>query len=173
MPTAKPSATKTAATKRAAAAKAASTAQKRSTSKAANESAKPKLTPTDDPEVFINEAGVRCDRRGIALFMFNLKQAGEAQERAVLGRLAESPAEVLKVAAMDRGMPIAFRVDAAAKAAPYFDRKMPLAVDGGADPQNPNGPGLPINISNLKGLSDAELAQLKTLLTKAKPSDTA
>lgn len=164
--------TKTAAVKRAASQ--AVVAKKSVTRKAQAriDEAKSKLKPTGTPGVFENEVGVLCDHRGVALAILGLTNHNENRERAVLGKLAETPAEVLKVAAMDREMPMAFRVEAAAKAAPYFDRKMPQAVDGGADPTNPGGPGLPINISDLKGLSTAELAQLKALLTKAQPTGT-
>lgn len=130
-----------------------------------------KLYLTDVPGEYINPVGTRVDHRNCAISILSLgKKLAEERERRILGgKLAETPAEVLKVAAMDRDMPLAFRVDAAAKAAPYFDRKMPQAIDGGANPSDPGGPGLPINISDLKGLSTAELAQLKALLTKAKP----
>lgn len=181
MATTKTPTTKSAAVKRAASKGVA--AKKASATKAAKAAAsseerivpgkytKPKLRPTETPGVFESEMGVRCDHRGVALAILGIRARSEDQEREVLGKLAETPAEVLKVAALDRSLALPFRVDAAAKAAPYFDRKMPQAVDGGADPNNPSGPGLPINISDLKGLSTAELAQLKALLLKAKPSE--
>ena len=55
------------------------------------------------------------------------------------------------------------RIDAAKALAPYMHRKMPIAIEGG-------DPSKPINImdvASLKGLKDAEIKTLLTLLKKA------
>lgn len=127
---------------------------------------KQRLKPTETPGVFENEMGVRTDYRGLALAILNIRTHSEDQERSVLGRLAASPAEVMKVAAMDRSLPLPFRVEAAKSAAPYFDRKMPQALDGGADPANPTGPGLPIRVEDLRKLNNEELALYKACVEK-------
>jgi hypothetical protein len=126
------------------------------------------LRKTDVPGVFRNSAGDLVDSCGVLLGFANLKQRTVEAETLVLGKAAETPAEVLKFAALNPAFPLSFRLEAAKAAAPYYDRRKPFAVDGGEDPANPAGPGLPFaNLADLKGLSDKELAQLHALLSKA------
>lgn len=60
------------------------------------------------------------------------------------------------------GAPLATRLAAAAQAAPYLHRKMPMAIEGG----DPNRPITIVEIAQLKGLKTAELKVLATLLEK-------
>lgn len=124
------------------------------------------LTRTDIPGVYRSPRGATVDHLGVLLGFQALKLRYETHATQVIGHPARSPAEFLKLAAMDPRTPFADRVDAAKAAAPYYDRKMPLAVDGGADPNAPGGPGLPIQVASLKGLSDAELMTMQALLEK-------
>jgi hypothetical protein len=128
-----------------------------------------RLTRTDSPEVFRNAAGDLVDRHGVLLGFGQLKSLTSAAEVAVLGKAAETPAEVLKFAALNPAYPLAFRIEAAKAAAPYYDRKRPVAVDGGEDPDNPSGLGVPLGglLADLKGLSAADLGALHALLSKA------
>ncbi len=119
------------------------------------------------PQVKINADGNAVDENGVLLSFKALRDKHVAHEVTVLGKEAETPAEVLKLAALDRRLPLNMRIDAAKNAAPYYDRKKPVAIDGGADPTKPDGPGLPIGVKNLKGLDDAELTALEALLGKA------
>jgi hypothetical protein len=47
----------------------------------------------------------------------------------VIGERADTPAKLLKRVALDTRLPLHTRIDAANKAAPYFDRKQPLSVE--------------------------------------------
>jgi hypothetical protein len=128
----------------------------------------PLLRRTDVDGVFRNTAGDLVNQHGVLLGFAGVKQQTAAAESLVLGKPAETPAEVLKFAALNPMFPLQVRLDAAKAAAPYYDRRRPFAVDGGEDPANPAGPGLPFgNLADLKGLSNAELATLHTLLSKA------
>lgn len=123
--------------------------------------------------VYLNAQGVECDWRGIALFMIkNVVKDAKAREIEILGHEARDPVDVLRAVAMDRALPLAVRTDAAFKVAAYTNRKQPLAVDGGADPNNPDGPGLPVAL-NLKGLSGAELKAYRAILEKASKAEDA
>ena len=125
------------------------------------------LAPGAIPGVYHNARGEATDAFGVLLSFKDLHLKHVAHEVAIIGKEAETPAEVLKVAALDRRLPLSTRVDAAKAAAPYYDRKKPVSVDGGADPDNPEGPGLPLALKHLSGLDDTELAQLESLLTRA------
>lgn len=127
----------------------------------------PGLRATNKPGVFLNSTGTECDYRGIALALLRASKVSQEQaEIEVLGHIAKDPVDVLKFGALDRSLPLGVRLEFAKGAAPYTNRKMPVAVDGGANPNDPNGPGLPINIADLKGLDAKELASLKALLQK-------
>lgn len=58
-------------------------------------------------------------------------------------------------------MPLGFRYENAKAAAPYLHRKMPIAIE------NADAPFKVLDMSTLKGLSEAELMQLETLMAKA------
>lgn len=88
------------------------------------------LRPTDDPDVFVNAAGSYVDRRGVLLgLQAAVESEIEAAER-ILGKPVETPAEFLKRIALDPILPFGMRMDAAKAAAPYYDMRMPLRVEG-------------------------------------------
>lgn len=115
--------------------------------------------------MYRNRVGTLVDRFGVMLSFAALNARHVEHETQVLGKEAETPAEVLKLAALDRTLPLSTRVDAAKHAAPYYDRKKPVAVDGGEDPET--GKPQPILVKNLRGLSDSELLKLEELVKKA------
>jgi hypothetical protein len=125
-----------------------------------------------EPGIFVNETGQYVDRDGMLLgyrlrVMRLTNKAVEAEERdrRALGHKPRDVVEVLQSLAMDSQGDDEIRIKAATAAAPYVRRKMPIGIDGGAD-------GAPINMAvtmdNLKGLSAAELTNLRKLLEKAK-----
>ena len=87
------------------------------------------LTPTDTDGVYRNSDGRLVDHLGILL---NLREAKETEDEAsirIIGEIADSPAKVLRRIALDSTLPLPLRMDAAKHAAPYFDRKTPIAVE--------------------------------------------
>ena len=164
--------TKTAAVK-AAASKAKATQKRKASADQPRTGSSLRPHPTKDG-VWLNSMDVECDHRGISLAFLDagrqMVEATKVREIEVLGREAKDPLDVLTYGAMDRALPYPVRMEAAGKAVAYTNRKQPMAVDGGADPNNPGGPGLPINITDLKGLDAKELASLKALLLKARPA---
>ena len=91
-----------------------------------------KLTRTDVPGLYRNRAGIVVDEDGVALDFKNIKAKDDDRAIEVIGKRAETPADVLKIAAMDPRLPMHVRLDAANKAAPYFSAKR-VAVQGGGD----------------------------------------
>lgn len=123
------------------------------------------LTPTERAGVWRNAAGLDVDANGAGLDVQALSEQLElSEEERVLGRRAQTPAEVMKYAALNRKLPLGLRLTAAKDAAPYYDRKQPQALDGGVDP---TGTPQPIRLENLAGLSTEELTQLRALLAKS------
>lgn len=59
------------------------------------------------------------------------------------------------------GMPLGFRYECAKAAAPYVHRKMPIAIE------DVNAPFRVLDMAELAGLSDAELALVEKLMEKA------
>ena len=90
------------------------------------------LRRTEVPGVFLNQEGAQVDERGVLLSLASVKAAERQLDVDVLGEPVTSPAMLLKRVAMDPSLPLPMRVSAAVSAAPYFDRKMPLALEGGA-----------------------------------------
>lgn len=88
----------------------------------------PHLTPTSDPKVFVNEMGQRVDANGV-LLRFMLNEEEETYGEKLIGGPVDSPAKVLLRIALDPLLPLTLRADAAGKAAPYFDKKMPIAIE--------------------------------------------
>ncbi len=127
--------------------------------------AKPFLAPTHIPGVFLNAHGLNVDEYGILIAFRDLQLKHSSHEVSILGKAVETPAEVLQLAALDRNLPLSTRLSAAKDAAPYFNRKKPVAIDGGEDAET--GKAKPITVKNLRGLDDAELSALETLLGKA------
>ena len=88
-----------------------------------------RLTATADPEVFLNSSGMLVNAKGVWVGLSKSQETEEAAELRVLGEKADTPAKVMKRIALDPALPLAMRLDAAKNAAPYFDRKTPVAVE--------------------------------------------
>lgn len=94
------------------------------------------LTPTDDPNVFLNEYGSKVDKNGVLLALFSAFATSDAErDIAIIGKKVETPAELLKRVALDPTVPIMVRLDAAKAAAPYYDKKQPTVVESGGSVQ--------------------------------------
>lgn len=91
----------------------------------------PKLRLTEIPGVYINADGVKCDAEGVALSLRRAQELEVDRDEDVLGEPATTPAMVLKRIALDPTLPLHTRMSAAVSAAPYFDRRMPIALEGG------------------------------------------
>ena len=128
------------------------------------------LVRTDVDGVYVNEMGTKVDHRGIALSIQKLKAKYNEQAVDVLGVPLRTPLDLLRMVAMDPRVPMHVRIEAAKAATPYISRKMPTAVDGGEDPSNPDGPGLPIKtevgFGDLGKLSATDLAAFRALMEK-------
>ena len=108
------------------------------------------LRATDLEGVFHTADGRRVDEYGVDLDFKSLKKRDAARFTEVLGKDVETPAELLKAVALDPRHSLDKRIDAAHKAAPYFNAKL-VAVQGVAG-------GAPIAVANL---SEMTLDQLK------------
>ena len=97
---------------------------------AKNKAAFAHLRPTGDPEVFVNNAGSLTDRYGVLLSL-GAKGAQAEADRALelIGGPVDSPAKLLKLVSLDPTLPMAMRIDAAKAAAPYYDKKTPVAIE--------------------------------------------
>lgn len=123
-----------------------------------------RLRPTDVEGVFLNSLGIPVNKAGVALSLGKLREAEDAHYSTLVGGAIDSPAKFLKAVALDPKTPKLTRIDAAKAAAPYYDRKMPMAIDGGLDP---DGKAVPLfDPAKMRGLSTEELRQLQTLIKK-------
>lgn len=90
----------------------------------------PHLTPVpDQPGVFLNPMGFRVDKRGVLLRFSDAQRSERELEQEILGGPADSPAKFLKLVSLDPRLPTAMRLEAAKAAAPYFDKKTPVAIE--------------------------------------------
>lgn len=105
-------------------------------SKAKRPTAKPSLRATELPGVYLNADGAQVDERGVLLSLRAVKDIETSLDEQVLGEPVTTPALLLKRVALDVRLPLETRLRAAKEAAPYFDRKMPTALEGG-DPDKP------------------------------------
>lgn len=97
---------------------------------AKSKAAFPHLRPTGDPDVFMNEAGSLVDKHGVLLSLgAHSAKAEEELATQLIGGPVDTPAKLLKLIALDVTKPLAMRIDAAKAAAPYFDKKTPIAVE--------------------------------------------
>lgn len=128
---------------------------------------RPPLRQSDTPGVWLNELNIPCDADGCALSFKQVQERDVARFSEVLsgGELANTPAKFLKAVSLDPRLPLGTRIDAAKAAAPYSDRRQPIALDGGAAPDGSPVPLL--DFSKLTSLTDAELTGLRGLLAKA------
>lgn len=107
---------------------------------------RPALFVTDIPGVYRNRSGVFCNEKGVSLSFAELKEADAERWVEVLGHAPTSPAELLKGIALDPRAPFDVRMKAAQQAAPYYDMRMPLRIDG--------------NVKTNTGLDMAALAKM-------------
>lgn len=129
------------------------------------------LRPTDTPGVYHNSYGLQVNASGVLLSFQEVKAKDSQRFTDVLGKDATTPAEVLAALALDPRVPMLTRIECAKAAAPYTNRKQPIALDGGVDD---SGTARPLFTREaLEGLSDAELAAgLKVLKAAAAKSGT-
>lgn len=95
----------------------------------------PRLRPTELPGIYVNADGAQVDDSGVLVSLRRVKEV-EAELIQELGEPPQTPAQYLKRVALDPRQPQHTRMQAAIAAAPYFDRKMPLGLEGG-DPNKP------------------------------------
>lgn len=125
------------------------------------------LRATSTPGVYLNGANVMVDGDGVMLDYSEVKSRDQARFERVIGGPVDTPAKLLKAVALDPQLPLAVRVDSAKAAAPYFDRKKPIGIDGGED-------GVPIQIEvthRLKSMSREELDQYERMLAMLRPEN--
>jgi len=94
------------------------------------------LRRTGIPGVYVNRSGNRVNRNNVLLSMLQLKAAERDHAEEVIGEPVDTPAELLRLVALDPTQPLALRIECAKSAAPYYDRKMPIGIEGGA-PERP------------------------------------
>jgi hypothetical protein len=90
------------------------------------------LEPTADPEVFVNKGGSLVDKHGVLLNLrasFDVRAAEAQLSRSLMGDVPDTPAKLLKFMALNPALPMLTRLDAAKAAAPYFDKKTPVAIE--------------------------------------------
>lgn len=116
------------------------------------------LVGTDIPGVYINRSGVHCDANGVSIAFTELKSKDEARWVEAVGAAPRTPAELLKAVAFDPRMRLDVRLHAARQAAPYFDMKMPLRVEGSLSAKSA------LDLSKLASMPKTKREQLLTLL---------
>lgn len=94
------------------------------------------LVATDIPGVYRNRSGVLCNEKGVKLSFADLKAADTERWIESAGAAPNSPAELLKAIALDPRFHLDTRMHAAKQAAPYFDMRMPLRIDGTVTPKS-------------------------------------
>lgn len=123
-----------------------------------------KLRRTEVPGVFRNQDGLQVDERGVLLSLRQVQQAEATLDEEIIGEPVTSPAQLLKRVALDPTLPMYMRLAAATSAAPYFDRKMPTALEGSDGP--PIKTQSSVLIKNLNALAPADRKAALDLLEK-------
>lgn len=95
---------------------------------------RPTLRHSDTPGVYLNALNVPVDENGVAMNFQSVAEHDEAQWRAALQGNTMSPKDFLRAVMANPRLPLGVRIDAAKHVIGYTDRKMPLALDGGAGP---------------------------------------
>lgn len=121
------------------------------------------LVATDLEGVYRNAKGEAVDARGVRVDFLKLKQLDEDRwrEASPTGELPTTPAELLRAAAFDPRNSLDVRLKAANQAAPYFDMKMPLRVEGELEHK-----GMVVDPARLAAMSKEERESLLKLLKK-------
>lgn len=117
-------------------------------------------SPTDIPGVYRSPSGVLCDERGVALSFAQVRAQDNERFIEVVGEAPTTPAAFMKAVALDPRHPLDTRLKAANQAAPYFDMKMPLRLEGELDTTST------IDFAKLAALSRDERTTLLALLQK-------
>jgi hypothetical protein len=94
---------------------------------------KPWLRPTELPGIFLNKDGAKVTEDGVLVSIRRAKQV-EAEVIVELGEPATTPAGFLKNIALNPTLPLHTRMQAAIAAAPYYDKKKPLGIEGSDGP---------------------------------------
>jgi hypothetical protein len=87
------------------------------------------ITPTVTPGVWRNAWQQYVDATGRLLSIPDLRALEAEHDIQVLGHVATSPADLLRRVALDPRYSMDVRLDAAHKAAPYYDKKQPLSTE--------------------------------------------
>lgn len=120
---------------------------------------------TEIPGVYLNRHGYRVDAQGIFIPLRRLQEMDQTRAEEVIGEPVTSPAQYLKRVALDPTVPTHQRIAAAVSAAPYFDRKMPQALEG-SNPNDPIKVTTSVTLKNLNALSPEERKAALALLEK-------
>jgi hypothetical protein len=96
-----------------------------------DDGAAPFLKRTELPGVYLNRDGAQVNEFGVLLSLRSVKETEARRDEEILGEPVTSPAMLMKRIALDVSLPLQLRLSAAVSAAPYFDRKMPTAIEGG------------------------------------------
>jgi len=124
------------------------------------------LRETHIPGVFLNPDGIRVDKDGVSLSIRPLREAEAVRDEEIIGEEVKTPAQLLKRVALDPTLPLAMRLTAAVSAAPYFDRKMPTALEGGGEGSPPIKTENSVLIKNLNALTGEERKAALALLER-------
>lgn len=127
---------------------------------------RPRLTLTELPGVYLNADGRKVDEDGVLLALRPLQQAEADRDEEILGEPVTSPAMLLKRVALDPTLPMHMRIAAATSAAPYYDRKMPVALEGGGEGSPPIKTEHSVLLKNLNALSAEDRKAALTLLER-------
>lgn len=118
------------------------------------------LQTTSTPGVYVNGAGVMVDGDGVMLEYADVKIRDQQRFEKIIGGPVDTPAKLLKAVTLDPQLPLPMRIDAAKAAAPYFDRKKPIGIDGGED-----GSAIQIQIMHkLQIMPQADLDHIEKIL---------
>lgn len=90
-----------------------------------------KTVGTDIPGVFRSVAtGHFVDEKGKRMTFAQVQAADRARFIEVMDDYPRTPAELLRAVALDPRQRLDVRLGAAKQAAPYFDQRMPLKIEG-------------------------------------------
>ena len=126
------------------------------------------LRPAKEPGTYYNgDSDVLVNEDGISV-LYN-KPSAVADPRfeeyiAMYGKLPDSPADMLRAASMSAKVPFILRMDYAAKCAPFFNKRMPIGVEGKVSTPDLNLGALR---DGMKNLAPEEMELLLKLLAKA------
>lgn len=139
----------------------------RSTQPSAAPAVKPGLRPSATPGVYLNSFNIPVDEAGCALSFKQVRHLDQQSMEEVIGEPANTPAKYLKAISLDPRQPTQVRIEAAKAAAPYTDRKQPMAVDGGVDPNT--GASIPLyGPTMFVGWPAEDLAAMRALILRNK-----